>query len=100
MKRKVTLANQETLTCINLNYIRNFFFFLNYSKFFFNNNTQMLNFIKSNNVIIGIIRNLNKNLHYFYFYFFLTNIIFIKNLYNLNSLLTLKNTILIINKNN
>ena len=100
MKEKAALAKQETLICINLNYIRNFFFFLNYSKFFFNNNTQMLNFIKSNNVIIGIIRNLNKNLHYFYFYFFLTNIIFIKNLYNLNSLLTLKNTILIINKNN
>ena len=100
MKEKAALAKQETLICINLNYIRNFFFFLNYSKFFFNNNAQMLNFIKSNNIAISVISNLNKNLHYFYFYLFLTNIVLIKNLYSLNSLFILKNVVSIINKKN
>jgi len=94
MKEKVILINQETLICTNLSYFKIFFFFLNYSKFFFNNSSQMLNIIKSSNIILKVTKNFNKNLHYFYFYIFLINLVFINNLYNLNMSIALKNILI------
>jgi hypothetical protein len=92
-KKKVNLIKQKTLSITNINYIKNLFFFLNYSKFFFNNNLLMSNIFKPLNINIQTINLINKNLHFFYFFIIISNLLFIKNIYQISQFIIIKNLI-------
>lgn len=77
MKKNQILIEQKILSITNLNYYKSIFFFLNYSKFFFNNNFNLLLVLQCPSIFYNLRINIYFFLNFFLFisFFYFMNLI-------------------------